>query len=117
MKASEKIAGILFNIRTLGFYRYIETSVHHGMIEDELNENPNYAIKKADYAEFEKEFEKIDWKIKYPWTRSLFTDNNQAYFHASIIRINNTLYKFTAYGLFRANRLKNKKIEQINTLI
>jgi hypothetical protein len=108
----EHLTGLPFNIVTLGFYQCAVVGSHHYMTEK--YSQCGFVIKSS-YSRFKKDFEKVDWKIWREFPDSLFTNDCSSEFHASIVRINNVGYLLTSYGLIRANMLKKKKLEELNS--
>lgn len=107
----EHIPGFLIGIFTFGLYRVIDISIHHYMTDSSIDCK---AVIKASFVEFRKEFEKADWHVHCKFRKSLFTQEHDSEFHASIICINNVGYKLTSYGFIRANILRRKKIKELN---
>jgi hypothetical protein len=112
----EHLIGLPINIFTFGYYRMVNITVHHGMVD---GEEGNKAVIEASFSTFKKDFEKVDWEISLLFENSLFSKgyfvaSQDSEFHADIIKINNIGYKLTTYGFIRANILRRKKIKELN---
>jgi hypothetical protein len=105
----ENVIGLLINIPMLGYYRMVTVECHHEMVDGFCEH-----VFKASFAEFRRDFEKVEWETDYRFRGSLFMRENDCEFHASIICINGIGYKLTTYGLIRANILRRRKIRELN---
>jgi hypothetical protein len=110
-RSIENLIGVLINIPILGCYRYVSVAVHHGMVEEFSD---HIAVISATFAQFKKEFEKINWTTCRLYRESLFTIDSDDQFHAGVISMNGAWYKLTTYGLIRANILRRRKIKELN---
>lgn len=109
-RTTEKLISIVINIFTLGIYGVVELATHHGMVKGDVD--CEY-LKKASFADFEREFKKRRWVVHRPWMSSLFCgDRRDGYLHADIFRFNNVGYLMTSYGLMRARRLIRREVRK-----
>ena len=105
----EKFGSFFISVITLGWYPYVVRNTHIEMVEEFCLEN-----RKCSYDEFQKLFNSVEWYIHKTYTDSLFSKSFTSQCHASIIEIDNVGLKLSAYGLYMANKLIQKKINELN---
>ena len=107
----EKVFSFWFSIL---FWHLIEWAVHVDQTKTFVDKRP---LRKTTFDCFKKEFEKIEWKIKDTSPNSLFTEYYyDSMFHAGVIKINYEGYILTAWGYYKAVRMKNRKIVELKNI-
>jgi len=86
----------------------IKISTHHEMVSSFCTK-----FYKVPYEIFEKEFNKVDWRILEGYKSLEGYNYFSTKFHTSIIEINNIGYWITGMGYLKALKLRDKKLKEL----